>query len=217
MAKETYRCTGIPDTRSPMAAQAAASTTPRSPGKQGPARHATVSVLRRPGDREGKRQRDSDRDTEVEPSVGAPEDRIIPSPEAEIEEGEQSEEHQFGGPIRDLPPVGHSTTHQHGNGEHNNNASPPPPSPTPLERGENAPAVAERQQQQQEEEGEGYRVSADLHAESDSEHDDEGDESEGGRKMQAEEEEEEDALDDAVVAEADEDLAGGGGRLVQEV
>ena len=183
--------------------QAAVSTTTRSPGKRGPARNVTISVLRRPGDREGKtqRDRDNDRDSEVEPSVSAPDDQSIRSPEEAETEGEQAEE-VFGGPIRDLPP----DELEHGNGDYDD-VYPPPPSPTPLERGDNAPSAAERQQ--------GYRISADLQDESDSQHDHNGDDGEEGQ-MQAEEEEDKD-VPDAVLAEADEDLAGGGGQLMEEV
>lgn len=215
--------------------QAAVSSTPRSPGKTGPIRHAARhsrsrgvaenSHSRGSGVGTGGRRREGRPAESVlrRPSdasgFGAADDQNLPSPEAEIDQDDDHEYHVL---------VSHLSQGAHGCSDedqetNSNELSIPPPSPTPTYGERTILRVAAEQQ--------GYRVTADVDADTGSHTDDFGAadgrgeaakvEDESPRialSSRAEQDDEQSASDGesaTVLAEADVDR--GGGRLVQEV
>ena len=196
-------------------AQAAVSSTPRSPGKTGPAGGTTkrskhrrrgdaarghsgraetggprVSVLRRPSERGARDSSHGEPPTLSAWSADTANKNELPSPEAEGEL-EHDDNQAFAGEI-------------HGSSagcyeQYGNNRSPPPPSPQPKAPADNDTESAQLDRQQ------GYHISADVQADRESHY--------HGKDRPDE--------TAAVIVEADETIAGksggGGGKLVQEV
>eukprot|EP01043_Picozoa_sp_COSAG02_P030586 COSAG02_NODE_1960_length_10257_cov_48.153278_5_plen_183_part_00 len=176
------------------------------------------SVLRQP---QGPRQNPHVQDHAAAPNAGMVDDQNLPSPEAE-REVERGAEHEFSGPIRDLPQAkhGHDDAYHNGYTHH----SPPPPSPTTSDTRPRSIGPSQESLQ-------GYHITADVYADpgcDDHNDDDHRGESGAGAaaaedtgSIQAHNSRQEEELDEATAAVSEVDGASvgisGGSRLVREV